>query len=89
MLLGAADTARERTGAPREPPQQAQIEPPYAVARSALADMWERHYERGRSMSIEGALSSLPTSGPDDRVDPAQDVTGGRAPSRLRTDGPL
>jgi tetratricopeptide (TPR) repeat protein len=89
MLLGAADTARERKGAPREPPQQAQIEPPYAVARSALAGMWDRHYELGRGMSIEGALSSLPTSVPDERLDPAFDVAGGAAPPRLRTEGPL
>jgi predicted ATPase/class 3 adenylate cyclase len=89
MLLGAADTARERKGAPREPPQQAQIEPPYAVARSALAGIWDRHYELGRGMSIEGALSSLPTSVPDERLDPAFDVAGGGAPPRLRTEGPL
>jgi predicted ATPase/class 3 adenylate cyclase len=61
MLLGAADMARERKGAPREPPQQAQIEPPYAAARSALATRWVQFYERGRRMSIEDALSSLPT----------------------------
>jgi hypothetical protein len=61
MLLGAADMARERKGAPREPPQQAQIEPPYAAARSALAERWAHYYERGRRMSIEAALSSLPT----------------------------
>jgi predicted ATPase/class 3 adenylate cyclase len=60
-LLGAADMARERDGAPREPPQQAQIEAPYALARSNLADAWDRHYEVGRRMSIEEALSSLPT----------------------------
>jgi predicted ATPase/class 3 adenylate cyclase len=62
LLLGAADTARERKGAPREPPQQAQIEPPYALARAGLAAAWDRHYDMGRSMSIEGVLSSLPTS---------------------------
>jgi len=61
MLLGSADTARERKGAPREPPQQAQIEPPYALARSVLAAGWDRHYEAGRHMSIEDALASLPT----------------------------
>jgi predicted ATPase/class 3 adenylate cyclase len=61
-LLGAADMARERDGAPREPPQQAQIEAPYALARSKLAGDWDRHYEAGRHMSLEEALSSLPTS---------------------------
>ena len=61
LLLGAADAARARKGAPREPPQQAQIEAPYALARSALADTWSHHYELGRRMSIEDAFSSLPT----------------------------
>jgi predicted ATPase/class 3 adenylate cyclase len=61
-LLGAADMARERDGAPREPPQQAQIEAPYALARSELAGDWDRHYEAGRRMSLEEAVSSLPTS---------------------------
>ncbi|WP_125037933.1 adenylate/guanylate cyclase domain-containing protein [Nocardioides sp. LS1] len=60
LLLGAADTARAREGAPREPPQQAQIEAPYAVARVALADAWDRSYASGRAMGIEDALSSLP-----------------------------
>jgi predicted ATPase/class 3 adenylate cyclase len=62
MLLGAADTARERTGAPREPPQQAQIEAPYTLARSSLAAAWDTQYALGRSMNIEDALSSLPTA---------------------------
>lgn len=61
MLLGASDTARERTGAPREPPQRAQIDPPYAAARSALGTAWDHHYELGRGMSIEDALSGLPS----------------------------
>jgi predicted ATPase len=58
VLLGAADKARERDGAPREPPQQAQIEAPYALARSALAGTWDQHYHAGRRMSIEEAVSS-------------------------------
>jgi predicted ATPase/class 3 adenylate cyclase len=89
MLLGAADTARERKGAPREPPQQAQIEPPYAVARAALAGIWDTYYELGRSMSIEGVLSSLPTSDPDDQFRSALDAAGGAAPRQPRTEGPL
>lgn len=62
-LLGAADAAREQKGAPREPPQQAQIEAPYALARSSLGAAWDTHYARGTRMSIEDALSSLPTHG--------------------------
>ena len=61
MLLGSADGARERKGAPREPPQQAQIEPPYEVARSVLASGWDHHYAAGRHLSIEDALATLLT----------------------------
>jgi predicted ATPase len=89
MLLGAADTARERKGAPREPPQQAQIEPPYAFARSALAASWDKHYEFGRRMSIEDALSSLPTSGAQEPVESAFDGAASGAAPHLRTEGPL
>jgi predicted ATPase/class 3 adenylate cyclase len=89
MLLGAADTAREGRGAPREPPQQAQIESPYAFARSALGAAWDTCYEWGRGMSIEGALSSLPTSAAREPFESTLDAAGGPAPSQLRTEGPL
>lgn len=62
QLLGAADAARERNGAPREPPQQAQIEEPFALARAALAaETWDHHYHLGHNMTVEDALSFLHT----------------------------
>jgi tetratricopeptide (TPR) repeat protein len=70
ILLGAADKARERDGAPREPPQQAQIEEPYARARSSLADTWDDEYQLGHRLSIEEALSLQPTNGAEEGFSP-------------------
>jgi hypothetical protein len=70
ILLGAADMARERDGAPREPPQQAQIEQPYARARSSLAGIWDDQYQLGRRLSIEEALSLQPTDGTQEGFSP-------------------
>ncbi len=57
QLLGAADAMRERHAHPRNPGQEAEIEEPFAKARTALtASAWERAYELGHDMAVEDAL---------------------------------
>ena len=57
-LLGAADAMRERHAHPRNPGQVAEIEEPFAKARTALGEeSWRREYQRGHEMAIEEALT--------------------------------
>ena len=56
-LLGAADSARERIGAPRSNVQVEEIAAPFASARSALpTSVWERAYASGHDRTVEDVL---------------------------------
>lgn len=56
-LIGAADASRERSGINRTPEEDAELERPFADARTSVPPKtWDREYRRGRLISVEDAL---------------------------------
>jgi len=61
-LLGASDAMRERNAIPRIPRDESAIENLLAQGRSALPNsIWEEEYNRGRTMTVEAALTEANT----------------------------
>ncbi|HEU5143774.1 MAG TPA: adenylate/guanylate cyclase domain-containing protein [Dermatophilaceae bacterium] len=85
-MLGAADAQRELAGIPRSAPSQAILDRFVGPARRTLdTERWDRAYARGRTISIESAVTEGSIS---DRAAPSEsDLTRGSEGSSQRAVG--
>jgi predicted ATPase/class 3 adenylate cyclase len=59
-LLGAVDAMRQRSGTPRDPAQEREVNEPFHAARAALGDStWEREYQVGATLAVDDALAAV------------------------------